>query len=218
MILFFDLDGTICDTLADLAGAVNATLEEYGFPRHEVAEYRKMVGNGLRRLLLRALPGDETEKKNGLVKMYPFLLKYYKEHLLDHTGPYPGVQEVLSKLREAGCRLYVNTNKPQQEAAGIVDSIFPGVFAGVYGQREGFPLKPDPSVVIRIAEEEGVSPAECWYIGDSDVDVETARNAGMRVIGCSWGFQGAEKLKQCGADAVICSPLQILSIIGIQGG
>lgn len=220
MVLFFDLDGTIANTLQDLSACTNATLTAFGFPEHPLSSYGKMVGSGLKTLLVRALPQEIKQKNKNdeilLAKMLEFLLKYYSEHLLDYTAPYVGILPLLQKLVKEGHVLYVHTNKPQKQAQEIAQALFPNLFKGIYGQGECYPIKPDASIVRSLCKQEGVLPKDCFYIGDSDVDVFTAKNAGMPVIGCCWGFRGENELKESGADFIAQKAEDIDAIVHLK--
>lgn len=182
--LVFDLDGTLLDTIADLGEAVNYALEKRGFPPHTLAEYRGMVGNGVRKLVERACP------VNLLDECLADFMAYYESHIDVHTAPYAGMPELLEELSSAGVALAVASNKFQSGAEYLVRKLFPGIpFVAILGNREGFPLKPDPAIVETVLEQAGVAKADAALIGDSATDMKTAANAGIPGIAVAWGYQ-----------------------------
>ena len=182
--LVFDLDGTLLDTIADLGEAVNYALEKRGFPPHTLAEYRGMVGNGVRKLVERACP------VNLLDECLADFMAYYESHIDVHTAPYAGMPELLQELSAAGVALAVASNKFQSGAEYLVRKLFPGIpFVAILGNREGFPLKPDPAIVETVLEQAGVAKADAALIGDSATDMKTAANAGVPGIAVAWGYQ-----------------------------
>lgn len=209
----FDLDGTLANTIADLAGSVEITLKQKGLPGHSMSEYKQMVGNGYARLVERALP---AEKRGGgfEASFRAEALAYYNEHLLDNTLAYPGMPETLLALQRQGIGLAVVTNKPQEAATAVVRGLFPSIrFLHVYGDRAGFPRKPDPAVALSVAREAGIGPDRTLYCGDSNVDVQTGHNAGMKVAGAAWGFRGEAELREAGADYIVFKPEELISIV-----
>lgn len=182
--LVFDLDGTLLDTIADLGEAVNYALEKRGFPPHTLAEYRGMVGNGVRKLVERACP------VNLLDECLADFMAYYESHIDVHTAPYAGMPELLQELSSAGVALAVASNKFQSGAEYLVRKLFPGIpFVAILGNREGFPLKPDPAIVETVLEQAGVAKADAALVGDSATDMKTAANAGIPGIAVAWGYQ-----------------------------
>ncbi len=209
----FDLDGTLANTIADLAGSVEVILEKRGLPGHGMAEYKLMVGNGYTRLVERALPADKRGSSYE-AEFRAEALAWYGAHLLDNTKAYPGMPETLAALQKTGTKLAVVTNKPQDAALAVVHGLFPDIgFLHIYGDRKGFPRKPDPTVALGVASEAGISPAQTLYVGDSDVDVHTGHNAGMKVAGAAWGFRGEAELRAAGADFIVFKPEEIISIV-----
>ena len=199
--LVFDLDGTLLDTIADLGEAVNYALEKRGFPPHTLAEYRGMVGNGVRKLVERALPvfssdsspvisSERSESRNLLDACLADFMSYYESHIDVHTAPYAGMPELLQELSDAGVALAVASNKFQSGAEYLVRKLFPGIpFVAVLGNREGFPLKPDPAIVETVLEKAGVDRSAAALVGDSATDMKTAANAGVPGIAVAWGYQ-----------------------------
>ena len=212
----FDLDGTLADSLYDLADAVNKALSDAGFPAHGYEEYKHFVGNGAKKLIERALPpGTEEDVRE---KIHTDFSRNYRENCLDKTKPYDGITGLLGTLSEMGVSCAVASNKPDEFSAHVVEGLFgKGVFSLIRGKREGIPVKPSPEIVYSIADELGISLGSAVMIGDSDVDVETAHNAGIRCIGCIWGFRGEEELRSAGADRLAHYPSEIADIIISEG-
>jgi len=214
--VMFDLDGTLADTLEDLAAAGNHALAAVGRPGHPVARYRTLVGRGLERSLTDALGAEHA----GLVPAArAAFMAHYAEHRYDHTGPYDGIPQLLNALAAARAPMAVLSNKPDAAAVDMVQRLFGRWgFASVRGQREGCAVKPDPAGALKICAEVGV-PAERWiYVGDSDVDMLTARAAGFYAVGVAWGFRGRDELAAAGADVVVETPGEILGVLGLAGG
>lgn len=210
MIAIFDLDGTLADTLYDLADATNYALEKLGCPVHPYENYKQFVGNGVQKLCCRALPDD---KKNDTEKLLKIFSGYYGKHFLDKTELYSGMKETLETLKENGVILAVATNKPQDFARQIVNKLLPEFdFIKVLGGCAERPKKPDIAIINEIIsdfpEEENI-----FMIGDSNVDIQTAKNAGIHSIGCAWGFRGVEELKNAGADFIAYAPEDIAGFI-----
>lgn len=209
--VIFDLDGTLVDSLADLSDSVNLMLESYGFPTHEMEQYRYFVGNGSKKLMERTLPRDKAASAEFVEES---LVKYkaiYKERLLEKTRPYNGVRELLAELKSRGIPLAVCTNKHNDAALTIVKILFaPGTFEEVLGDRPGFPKKPNPATPLEIASHLGVKPDEVAYLGDTSVDMETAVHAGFLPVGVLWGFRPEEELVKSGAKILLKAPLELL--------
>ncbi len=209
--VIFDLDGTLVDSLADLSDSVNLMLESYGFPTHEMEQYRYFVGNGSKKLMERTLPRDKAASAEFVEEA---LVKYkaiYKERLLEKTRPYNGVRELLAELKSRGIPLAVCTNKHNDAALTIVKILFaPGTFEEVLGDRPGFPKKPNPATPLEIASHLGVKPDEVAYLGDTSVDMETAVHAGFLPVGVLWGFRPEEELVKNGAKVLLKAPLELL--------
>ena len=206
----FDLDGTLADSLCDLADSVNIVLEKHGFPTHDTEKYKYFVGNGALKLIERALPEDKRDT-DTIKLIHAEYSKVYAERMLCKTKPYDGIREVLEKLKAKGCLLAVASNKPDDCTVYIVETLFgKGMFHTVYGKREGVPTKPSPDIMYMIMEELGVTTDECIHTGDSNVDVNTAHNAGIECIGCTWGFRTEEELISAGADHIAHIPEDIL--------
>ena len=209
----FDLDGTLLDTIGDLAEACNHMLSLRSLAPHTREEYHKMVGNGILKLVERALPEERRSPEYVMAAREDFLA-YYVEHIDCYTRPYDGIREVLHTLQEEGWTLAVASNKFDDGTQRLVSSIFSEMeFKAVYGNRENFPLKPDAALIELIMEECGAVRETTTMIGDSGVDMQTAKNGGVRSIGCTWGFRSREELEQNGADIIVDNPLEILSVI-----
>ncbi len=212
--VIFDLDGTLVDTAEDLGDSVSAALTELGLPTHTTEEYISFVGNGTLMLVKRSLPENLRDDEELLDRAHELFCNHYAAHYLDKSKVYDGIPEVVRALKEAGLKLYVMTNKPQQFAAAIVEQCFPsGTFELVGGTGQGFPRKPDPSYENHIIELSGVDKSEVIHIGDSSTDVETAHNAGIKCIACTWGFRSRESLIAAGGDYIIDKPEEIMEII-----
>lgn len=208
----FDLDGTLCDTIEDLAASVNFALNSLGYPTHSVEEYKYMVGNGMKNLVFRALPKDK--RVDELVEeTKDLMLDYYKDHFADKTNAYDGINELLSKLKENGIHIAVCTNKAHDMAVKVIEKLFPNIFETVIGKSDDRPLKPDPYSVNEIMSRYGVNANETVFIGDSGVDIKTAINSRTTSIGVLWGFRDEAELKENGAEHIAHTPNDIYDII-----
>lgn len=204
----FDLDGTILNTLEDLADSLNAALEKSGYPRRTVEEVRRFVGNGIRKLIERGVPkGTETESVN---RVHRDFTEYYKVHCADKTRPYDGISELLTALKKAGCRTAVVSNKADYGVQELCSRYFQGMFDMAVGEREGILKKPAPDSVNEVLRRLGVKREKAVYIGDSEVDIMTAVNAGMDSIIVSWGFREEEFLREQGAKIMVSRPEEII--------
>lgn len=200
-LIIFDLDGTLLDTIADLADAVCEALSENGFPTHSREDVMRFVGNGVLKLCERALPDGEKTPEN-IQKVYASFNRSYAARYADKTRPYDGIAELLGALKQRGYLLAVLSNKPDEFTRRLIEKFYPGIFDFVRGSREGVPRKPDPAAEFAIMTEAEVSPDECLHIGDSETDVETAKNAGVRIIACSWGYRSKKTLAEAGAGVI----------------
>lgn len=203
--VLFDLDGTLLNTIGDIAAAMNHALTEGGYPEHPEDAYYDMVGWGLDELCRRALP--EGEGTQDLIQKLEGEWKaYYHEHPADRTEPYDGVEELLSALVESNIALGVLSNKPDELVRKTVEQLLPSrYFAVVRGQSEEFPHKPDPASLLHMLQEIQVEPEEACLVGDSEIDMETARNAGVGAVAVSWGFRSLETLREAGAEVTVHS-------------
>lgn len=195
-LVIFDLDGTLLNTIADLANSTNYALKVLGYPIHEPDKYNFMVGNGINKLFERALPDGEKTEENVLRVRQEFV-PYYDQHNADKSRPYPGVTELLETLQTAGMQLAVASNKYQAATEKLIAHYFPNIkFTAVFGQREGIPVKPDPIIVKEILQIAKVQEEETLYVGDSGVDMQTAINAGVTPAGVTWGFRPRTELER----------------------
>ena len=194
-LVIFDLDGTLLDTMEDIAGACNYALQECGCPARPLDEYNMLVGRGIFNLFRGALPA-ERKTEEMVQKMYSHFVPYYNEHICDRTRPYPGIYDMLDRLSENGISFAIASNKYQEGTEILIDRLFGNYrFVTILGQREGKPIKPDPEIVHEAMTAMGnVSKDEVVYCGDSDVDMQTGINAGVRTIGVTWGFRTREEL------------------------
>lgn len=200
----FDLDGTLVNSLADLADAVNQGLRQLGHPTHPTEAFRYFVGNGVPKLCERALPADCKGEQEQLRTLFA---AYYQAHCMEKTRPYPEMREALDALRQSGLQLAVASNKDHAFTSEIVSHFFGDkLFACVSGRKPGCAGKPDPAILQVCMDVCGCTPAETVMIGDSNVDMLTAQNASMRAIGCLWGFRTAEELQSGGAACLAESP------------
>lgn len=212
-IILFDLDGTLLDTIADLAASTNHALKKYHYPEHELSAYNYFVGNGITKLVERALP--EKERTPSMIqKVKEEFVAYYQQHKTDYTRPYPGIPELLHTLQERKLKLAVASNKYHQGTLELVRHYFgTDFFDMVLGQRENIPVKPDPSIVREILFSTDTKPEEALYIGDSGVDMQTAANSKVESIGVTWGFRSRQELEENGACHLADSPEEILKYI-----
>ena len=209
--VIFDLDGTLLNTISDLGEACNYALRQLDKPEHPISAYNYMVGNGVRTLIERADPEAPPEEIEQLLVHFR---EYYNEHCHDATEPYRGSPELLNDLKERGVLMAVATNKYQEAAEKIIKYFFPDIpFVAVEGQVEGRNIKPDPSVVFAILSKNPTPKSEVLVVGDSAVDIETARRACVESVGVTWGFRPVSELRKAYADHVISSPSQILKYI-----
>lgn len=205
----FDLDGTLLDTIDDLAYAVNTALTENGFPTHPREAYFYFVGNGARTLVQRALPQDV--EKTVFETVYARYSELYEAHWNVFTKPYDGILELLAALRADGIPLGVVSNKVHDRTLEVIDTFFPKTFDAVFGNRPGVPLKPDPAGVFDALKALGSDPAHAFYLGDTGVDIETGKRAGIYSAGALWGFRTAEELTAAGADILCAAPSDALA-------
>lgn len=197
--MIFDLDGTLLNSITDLGNACNVALKQFGYPLHDEQAYKKFVGNGIYKLVERSLPKEARNQENVL-KVKAIFDAYYKAHSLDETRPYPGIELLLMKLKEKGIHCGVVTNKAHEYAVELTQKFFAATIEKTLGQREGIPTKPHPQGVLEMMTYFQVEPSECLYIGDSNVDIQTAKAAGVTSIGVLWGFREAKELENEGAN------------------
>ena len=212
-LMIFDLDGTLLDTIGDLAACCDHVLAARGLPRHTYEEYCGFVGNGVMRLVERALP-EELRTPETVAAVRADFVAYYTENIDRFTRPYEGIPELLRELVQRGIRLAVASNKFQIGTEKLVWIYFPSIrFDAVFGQRPGVPLKPDPQVVREILADTGAASGAVLYAGDSGIDMDTARAAGVRSVGVTWGFRDRAELYEHGADHVVDRPGEILDLL-----
>lgn len=208
----FDLDGTLLDTLPDIAAACNETLAAHGIAPHPVSEYSRMLGNGFAALIKRAAAPLELSDA-ALAAITDDARKRYAARMTEQTRPYEGMEATLAALADHGAYLAVLSNKPDAMTVPLISHYFPGIpFARVCGAREGVPLKPHPQALLAIIQESAAENA--LYVGDSDVDMITARNAGCAPVGAAWGFRGADELAAAGAGKILARPRELLLLAG----
>ncbi len=212
-VVIFDLDGTLLNTIGDLAHSCNTVLTRHSLPTYTYDEYRWFVGNGVMRLVERAIPEDlRTEERVAALRAE--FVEYYQANIAQYTTPYEGVTELLESLQEEGIALAVASNKYQEGTRKLVAHYFPTIhFVAVVGQRAGVPLKPDPQIIFDIEQESGYTAEEILYVGDSGIDMETATAAGVESVGVAWGFRSIEELQKSGADHIVHTPAEILQLI-----
>jgi phosphoglycolate phosphatase len=211
--LIFDLDGTLVDALGDIAASMNRALKDRGFPERAVDEYREKVGWGIRRLACLALPeGARDEQQAG--ELASLSARYYAESPLAHSKPYPGIRELAAELKRRKIKTAVLTNKPDPVAQLVIAGLFPpGSFNLVLGERQGVKRKPDPSSSREILLSLGLAPRDAIFMGDSEIDMETALAAGCHALAVSWGYRPVELLLKAGAQRVINKPEELLALI-----
>lgn len=209
--IIFDLDGTLLDTVEDLKEAVNYVMRKYSEPEITLADARHYVGNGNRRLI--ALAQKEGEMHPHFEQMFEEFLEYYLAHDTIKTVVYDGIRTVIATCQEKGIKMAVVSNKFQSATKELMDFYFPDTFDSVIGERNGLPRKPDPTLAKIALEDLGVTAKETLFIGDSEVDADTAENAGMEYLLCSWGFKERSFLEKRNAVSVIDRPIQILDFI-----
>ncbi|MBO5993526.1 MAG: HAD-IIIA family hydrolase [Acidaminococcaceae bacterium] len=209
--VIFDLDGTLLDTLTDLAEGTNYALHVNGFPERTLDEIRRFVGNGARKLIERAVPDGQIEA--ALEQVRQDFNIYYKVHCKDHTGPYPGIMEMLRELARQGYALGVVSNKPDFAVQELIPEYFPDIFASVSGEREGVAKKPAPDLILEAMKNLKADGSEAIYVGDSEVDLEAAANAGIPCISVAWGFKGRKFLEERHAATIIETPSEILKYL-----
>ena len=212
-LVIFDLDGTLLNTIEDLGHAANYALEKNGFATHTIASYRFFVGNGVKKLISRVIP-EEHRTDEIITKLLKDFRSYYDEHNCDCTKPYDGIEDLLTDLSLQGIKLAVASNKYQAATEAIIKHFFPNVnFVAIEGQREGVNVKPDPSIVFAILAQARVPKADVLYVGDSGVDMETARRACVDSVGVTWGFRSEKELVEYYAGNIIHRPIDILELI-----
>lgn len=209
-----DLDGTLLDTLEDLADSMNDTLSSFGFPVHHLEKYKYFVGDGMRNLVIRSLP-DSAKTDTGLIsRCLEAMQKNYGRNWNVKTRPYPAIPELLDALAARSLKMAILSNKPHEFTQKTVESLLPAWhFEAVIGERPPIPRKPDPSSALEIANRLGIEPADFLYLGDTATDMKTANAAGMYAVGALWGFRQAEELVESGAQRLIAKPSELLELL-----
>lgn len=209
--VFFDLDGTLLDTLEDLADSVNEMLRKFSCPERSLAEVRQFLGNGMRKLVERSV--SEDFQKENLQSAYEFFRLSYSKNMQNKTHPYDGIITCLEELKENGIITVVTSNKNDDAVKNLCREYFGDLLTLSVGAKEGVPSKPNPEMVISAMREIGAEKEECIFVGDSDTDILTAKNAGLKSVGVLWGFRNREILEKAEADFVISHPCEIISIV-----
>jgi len=212
-LIIFDLDGTLLNTIADLAQSVNHALVQLGYPTHEEAAYNFMVGNGINKLFERALPEEERTEEN-ILRVRELFMPFYSKHNMDKSRPYPGIPELLNALQEKGKLIAVASNKYQAGTEELIAYYFPEIkFVAVFGQREGIVPKPDPTVVYDILKITGTPKDKVLYVGDSGVDMQTAINSNITSCGVTWGFRPRTELETFHPNHIVDTADEILALV-----
>ena len=204
----FDLDGTLLNTLDDLADSVNHVMDEFGFLGRSLTEVRSFVGNGIKKLIERSAPADTSAEE--IERMFEQFKVYYGAHCADKTKPYDGIMELLTDLKKQDVKLAVVSNKADYAVKALCEQYFPGFFNEAVGERVGIARKPAPDTVNEVLKILQIDKAQAVYIGDSEVDVQTAQNAGMDCIAVDWGFRDTEVLKEAGVETIVSTPKDLM--------
>lgn len=213
-LVIFDLDGTLLNTIGDLAASVDYVMRSRNLPEHTDAEYRQMVGGGIKRLVERALPQDLAQDEAYVEECVMQFRRYYVDNIDRHTEPYEGIHSLLSELRRLGVKVAVASNKFQHGTDRLVAKFFGDIdFVAIEGNREGAPLKPDPQIVHNILKIADVKPERAIMVGDSGIDIRTAQAAGIESVGVAWGFRFAEELYSAGATSVVATSAELRNIL-----
>ena len=210
--IIFDLDGTLLDTLNDIAETANAVLARNGFPIHAKQEYKHFVGDGLRVLMERITPLDANETIiNSCCQLF---MQLYADTWMNNCRPYDGIDDMLAAMKQKGLSMAVLSNKPHAFTKLFVDRYFPrSTFTSVYGQREGIAKKPDPWAALEIAKEQGEIPEKMFFVGDTPIDIQTGKASGMMTVAVTWGFRSIRELQKENPDFIINSPMELLQYV-----
>lgn len=212
-LVIFDLDGTLINSVADLGQACNYALQKHGYPQHEAKAYNYFVGNGINKLIERALP-PEKNNPDEIMAVKADFMTYYMQHKTDLTHPYEGIPELLAELQKREVKIAVASNKFIDGTRALVKNFFPDInFCAVLGQRESIPIKPDPFIANEALAAAQVSRSQALYVGDTCVDIKTAQNAAIEAVGVTWGFRPVEELIDAGATHIINTPSELLKLI-----
>lgn len=211
--IIFDLDGTLLNTIYDLADSVNEAMEKLGFPLHSEEAYKQKVGNGFNKLIERSLPENQRVEET-IQKGLKLFVEAYDRRYLNKTVPYEGIDDLLKELPKKGIQIAINSNKRGDYTRALADKFFKDVpFVAVYGERKDVPKKPDPTAALEIAHLMELKPEEILYIGDSSTDMITGKNAEMDTVGVAWGFRGEEELRENGAVYIAETTKDILNLV-----
>lgn len=212
-LVVFDLDGTLINSLEDLADSANWMLLQHGYPTHPVDAYRYFVGDGMRKLIERILPLEERNDVR-IEQCKAEFVAYYTIHMEDKTVVYPGMIELLKELKDRGLKIAVATNKVHIAVAPLMAKYFPGIrFDSMIGQREGIPVKPHPQIMYDILKETDCQPSETLHVGDTATDMQLAHSAGVTPVGVLWGYRPLEELQEAGAKFIIEKPEELLGLV-----
>jgi phosphoglycolate phosphatase len=212
--IILDLDGTLLDSLEDLADSMNGALSHFGFPVHELDKYKYFVGDGVENLVKRSLPGSAKNDPQVISRCLEMMRRAYERNWNVKSRPYPGIPELLDALSALGVKMAVLSNKPHDFTLKIINELLPAWhFDPVMGERPPIPRKPDPSPALEIANRLGVEPADFLFLGDTATDMKTANAAGMFAVGALWGFRNAEELTASGAVKLIAKPAELLELL-----
>ena len=216
--VLFDLDGTLLDTLDDLGDSMNAVLAARGYPTHPIRSYTSFVGDGVQNLVRRSLPADAGHDDDVVNELVPLMRSEYSRRWTAKTRPYDGIPELLDGLSARGLRMAVLSNKPHSATLEVVAHFFPRwKFYATLGARPDVPMKPDASAALEVCRKLDVAPEGFLYLGDTNTDMLTARSAGMFAVGVLWGFRTSEELLSSGAQAVVASPRDVLTLLDRSG-
>ena len=215
--VIFDLDGTLLNTIDDLADAGNWVCQQHGWPVHSVNEFRYMVGNGIPKLVERFTPPEHRDPET-LKRVLAEFSARYDAHKEDKTAPYPGMVELIRRLDDAGVVTAVLSNKADDLAGPVVERYYPGLFTVVQGALPGVPVKPDPALLHRLMERMGADPDDTLFVGDSNVDIQTAKNGDRPGCGVLWGFRTQAELEEADADFLVSDPEQLYALITAKNG
>lgn len=211
-LVIFDLDGTLINSLDDLADCANHALQQLNYPIHPTAAYRYFVGDGMVKLMERILPEKERNAQN-IEKLLNIFLPYYNIHKEDKTKPYPDIEELLLRLRGRGIAVAVASNKAHQFMETLMHGYFPTIdFAAIYGSRPNILPKPDAQIIRDILSDTNISAEETLYVGDTNTDIRTAQNGNLKSVGVLWGYRERAELEEAGANYIVKNPLEILSL------
>ena len=210
--VIFDLDGTLLNTIEDLADASNWVCRNHGWPTHSVEEYKYFVGNGMTQLVLRFSP-PEWHSPEGLAIILREFMTYYDAHKADKTAAYAGMPEAVARMKEAGVSLAVLSNKADQMAGPVVEHYYPGLFPLVQGALDGVPTKPDPTLLHKLMGRMGATKADTLFVGDSNVDIKTAKNGGLTSCGVLWGFRTRAELEEERASIIVETPQELVQVV-----